>query len=197
MVNSTRRYGDTGTPRIFASSKSRSSPYLSMGLVVGALLLMVYLYSGSGDSGRFKETISKVEGDYSCTVEVQRAIPILKKAYGDSMHRVLHVGHDTCSVVSRLLKDEETEAWGVEPYDIEDADGICKGIVRKGLVRVADIKFSLPYRPKSFSVVIVSDALDYLSPRYLNNTLPDLATVSDEGIIILTGKGAEKLYYEV
>lgn len=142
-------------------------------------------------------------GDYSCTIEVQQAIPILKKAYGDSMHRVLHVGPDTCSVVSRLLKDEETEAWGVEPYDIEDADGICRGLVRKGLVRVADVKFSLPYRPKSFSVAIVSDALDYLSLRYLNNTLPDLARVSAEGIIIFTGKGAKNciikynFFYEV
>ncbi|KAJ0087580.1 hypothetical protein Patl1_08770 [Pistacia atlantica] len=157
MMNSTRRYGDTGTASIFASFKSRSSPYLSIGLVVGALLLMVYLYNGSGDSGRFKETISKVEGDYSCTVEVQRAIPIWKKA------------------------------MAVEPYDIEDADGICKGLVRKGLVRVAGIKFSLAYRPKSFYVVIILDALDYLSPRYLNNMLPDLARVSAEGIIILIG----------
>ncbi|XP_044510551.1 probable pectin methylesterase CGR2 isoform X2 [Mangifera indica] len=174
VTNSTRRYGDSGTGGVLASSKSRSSPCSLIGLIiVGAMIIMVYLYSGSGD--------------YSCTIEVQQAIPILKKAYGDSMHRVLHVGPDTCSVVSRLLKDEETEAWGVEPYDIEDADGICRGLVRKGLVRVADVKFSLPYRPKSFSVAIVSDALDYLSLRYLNNTLPDLARVSAEGIIIFTG----------
>uniref|UniRef100_A0A5B7C4I9 Uncharacterized protein n=1 Tax=Davidia involucrata TaxID=16924 RepID=A0A5B7C4I9_DAVIN len=103
------------------------------------------------------------------------------------MHKVLHVGPDTCSVVSKLLKEEETEAWGVEPYDIEDADGSCKSLVRKGIVRVADIKFPLPYRAKSFSLVIVSDALDYLSPRYLNRTLPDLARVSTDGLVIFTG----------
>ena len=133
-------------------------------------------------------------GDYSCTAEVHRAIPILKKAYGDSMHKVLHVGPDTCSVVSKLLKEEETYAWGVEPYDIEDADSNCRALVHKGIVRVADIKFSLPYRPKSFSLVIVSDALDYLSPRYLNRTLPDLARVSADGIVIFTGNYLKRAY---
>lgn len=104
------------------------------------------------------------------------------------MHKVLHVGPDTCSVVSELLKEEETEAWGVEPYDIEDADRHCKSLVRKGIVREADIKFPLPYRAKSFSLVIVSDALDYLSPKYLNRTLPELARISSDGIVIFTGK---------
>lgn len=123
----------------------------------------------------------------SCTLELQQALPILKKAYGDSLHKVLHVGPDTCSVVSKLLKEEDTEAWGVEPYDIDDADNHCQKLVRKGIVRVADIKFPLPYRAKSFSLVMVSDALDYLSPRYLNRTLPELARVASEGIVIFTG----------
>ncbi|RZS23676.1 hypothetical protein BHM03_00056647 [Ensete ventricosum] len=96
-------------------------------------------------------------------------------------------GPDTCAVVSTLLKEDDTEAWGVEPYDLEDADSSCKRLVRKGVVRSADIKFSLPYRPKSFSVVIVSDALDYLSPKYLNKTLPDLARVSSDGLVIFAG----------
>ncbi|KAK9271140.1 hypothetical protein L1049_026729 [Liquidambar formosana] len=178
--NPSRRFPDGG-------SKARSSPFLSIGLVVGALFLIGYSLNGSGGFGGNKEAVSRVEGDFSCTVEVQRAIPILKKAYGDSMHKVLHVGPDTCSVVSTLLKEEETEAWGVEPYDIEDADGNCKSLVHKGLVRVADIKFPLPYRAKSFSLVIVSDALDYLSPKYLNKTLPDLARVSADGLVIFAG----------
>lgn len=127
-------------------------------------------------------------GDYSCTAELQQAIPVLKKAYGDSMHKVLHIGPDTCTVVSKLFNEEETEAWGVEPYDVEDADASCKALVRIGIVRVADIKYPLPYRPKSFSVVIVSDSLDYLSERYLNKTLPDLARVSVNGLVIFTGK---------
>ncbi|KAK7311399.1 hypothetical protein RJT34_09521 [Clitoria ternatea] len=186
-VNPSRRFGDAGGG-LFSSSKSRSSPVLSVGLIiVGGLFLIAYMYKGSGGFSRGLESVSRVEGDYLCTGEVQQAIPILRKAYGDSLHNVLHVGPDTCYVVSKLLKEEETEAWGVEPYDIEDADGNCKALIRKGFVRMADIKFPLPYRPKSFSLVIVSDALDFLSPRYLNKTLPDLARVSTDGIVIFTG----------
>ncbi|GMN34225.1 hypothetical protein TIFTF001_004584 [Ficus carica] len=186
QVGSTRRTGTFPFSGAF-NSKSRSSPLLSVGLViVGAILLIGYAYSGSGGS-RGDKAVSRVEGDFSCTLEVQRAIPVLKKAYGDSMRKVLHVGPDTCSVVSSLLKEEETEAWGVEPYDIEDADARCKSLVQKGIVRVADIKFPLPYRAKSFSLVIVSDALDYLSPKYLNKTLPELARVSADGLVIFAG----------
>ncbi|KGN43823.1 probable pectin methylesterase CGR3 [Cucumis sativus] len=168
-------------------SKTRSSPFLTIGLVLGAMLLVGFCYHQSGGSRNDLEAVSRVEGSTSCTVEVQRAIPILKKAYGDSMHKVLHVGPDTCSVVSKLLKEEDTEAWGVEPYDLDDADASCKSLVRKGIVRAADIKFPLPYRAKSFSLVIVSDALDYLSPRYLNRTLPELARVSIDGVVIFAG----------
>lgn len=103
------------------------------------------------------------------------------------MKNVLHIGPESCSVVSKLIREGEVEAWGVEPYDIEDADTNCKALVQKGIVRVADIKFPLPYRAKSFSLVIVSDALDYLSPKYLNKTLPELARVSADGIVIFTG----------
>lgn len=189
-MSSTRRFVDSGSFPFSGAlhSKSRSSPVLSVALILlGAFLLVVYAFSGSGVFGRSRETVSRFEGDFSCTSEVQRAIPILKKAYGDSMHKVLHVGPDTCSVVSALLKEEETEAWGVEPYDIEDADARCKSLVHKGIVRVADVKFPLPYRAKSFSLVIVSDSLDYLSPKYMNKTLPDLARVAADGVVIFTG----------
>lgn len=98
------------------------------------------------------------------------------------------MGPDTCSVVSKLLKEEETEAWGIEPYDVEDADERCKRMVKRGIVRVADIRFPLPYRAKSFSLVLVSDALEYLSPKYLNRTIPELARVSSDGLVIFTGK---------
>lgn len=123
-----------------------------------------------------------------CTLEVLRAIPVLKNTYGDSMSKVLHVGPDTCSVVSNLLKEDVPEAWGIEPYDLDDPDGECRSLVRKGFVRAADVKFSLPYRPKSFSLVIVSDALDYLSPKYINTTLIELTRVSKDGLVIFTGK---------
>ncbi|KAL0863190.1 hypothetical protein Bca101_042308 [Brassica carinata] len=189
QVGSTRRGGDSGSfPFVGAlHSKSRSSPLLSTCLVlVGACLLIGYAFSGPGMFKSIRE-VSKITGDYTCTSEVQRAIPVLKIAYGDSMRKVLHVGPETCSVVSTLLNEEETEAWGVEPYDVEDADSNCKSLLRKGLVRVADIKFPLPYRSKSFSVVIVSDALDYLSPKYLNKTVPELARVASDGVVLFAG----------
>jgi hypothetical protein len=154
---------------------------------VGALLIIGYLYSGSGGSIGDKEAASTLEGGISCSQEVLRSIPILKKAYGDGMRKVLHIGPDTCSVVSKLSKEEDTEAWGVEPYDLDEADSNCKALVRKGIVRMADIKFPLPYRPNSFSLVIVSDALDYLSPKYLNKTLPELARVSSDGFVVFSG----------
>ncbi|KAJ9159323.1 hypothetical protein P3X46_024834 [Hevea brasiliensis] len=188
--NPARRLAESGSLPFGGSvhTKSRSSPLLSIGLVVvGAILLVVYCYSGSGGRISEREAFSKVEGSGSCTLEVQKAIPILKKAYGDSMLEVLHLGPDTCSVVVKLLKEEKTEAWGVEPYDLDDLDANCKSLVRKGIVRVADIKFPLPYQAKSFSLVIISDALDYLSPRYLNKTLPELARVSSDGVIIFSG----------
>ncbi|KAK1418256.1 hypothetical protein QVD17_27399 [Tagetes erecta] len=168
--------------------KSRPSPVLSVGLVlVGAFLIIGYVYSGSGGSNGDKAALNRFEGAVSCSAEINRALPYLKKAYGDSLHKVLHVGPDSCAVVSKLSKEEDTEAWGLEPYDLDDSDANCKSLIRKGIVRVADIKFPLPYRSKSFSLVIVSDALDYLSPRYLNKTLPELARVSSDGSVILSG----------
>lgn len=167
-------------------SKSKASPLLSVVLVLlGTVLVIGYVYKGSGGSDL--KAFSKLE-DSSCTFDVHTAIPILKKTYGDSMHKVLHVGPDTCSIVSQLSKEKDTEAWGVEPYDIEETDVTCRSLVRKGLVRVADIKFPLPYRAKSFSLIIVSDSVDYLSPKYLNKTLPDLARVSAQNLVIFTGK---------
>ncbi|KAI3509456.1 hypothetical protein L1887_24740 [Cichorium endivia] len=189
-----RRLGD-GTSIPFMGSlhpKSRPSPFLSIALVlVGSFLIIGYLYSGSGGNDA---ALSRLEGGGSCASEIFHALPYLKKAYGDSMHKILHVGPDTCTVVSNLLKEEDTEAWGIEPYDLDDSDANCKSLIRKGIVRVSDIKFSLPYRSKSFSLVIVSDALDYLSPKYLNKTLPELARVSSDGFIIFSGYPGQRTF---
>ncbi|ESW20302.1 hypothetical protein PHAVU_006G197600 [Phaseolus vulgaris] len=189
-VNPSRRLADDGSIPFVASiqSKSQNSPLLSIGLVIlGAILLIGYCYSSSGGVSSDIKDFSKLEGGTSCSSEVLQALPILKKAYGDSMHKVLHVGPDSCSVVSSLFEEEDTEAWGIEPYELDDVGAKCKSLVHKGIVRVADIKFPLPYRPKSFSLVLVSDALDYLSPKYLNKTLPELARVSADGVVIFAG----------
>ncbi|KAH6813464.1 transmembrane protein [Perilla frutescens var. frutescens] len=187
--NAARRLADGGSIPFVGGfhSKAHPSPLLSIGIfVVGALLVVGYLYHNSGGRSGDISALSRLDG-ISCTLEVQKLIPILKKTYGDSMKKVLHVGPETCSVVSQLLKEEDTEAWGVEPYELDDADASCKSLVHRGIIRVADIKFPLPYRPKSFSLVIVSDALDYLSPKYLNKTVPELARVSSDGLVILSG----------
>ncbi|KAK9048252.1 hypothetical protein SSX86_032785 [Deinandra increscens subsp. villosa] len=192
-----RRLGEGASVPFMGSlnPKSRPSPLLSVGLVlVGAFLIIGYVYSGSGGSNGDKAALSRLGGFHhmctggvSCTAEINQALPYLKKAYGDSMHKILHVGPDSCEAVSKLSKEEDTEAWGLEPYDLDDSDANCKSLIRRGIVRVADIKFPLPYRSKSFSLVIVSDALDYLSPKYLNKTLPELARVSSDGFVILSG----------
>lgn len=59
---------------------------------------------------------------------------------------------------------------------IEDADMACKRLVKRGIMRVVDIKFPLPYRPNPFR--LISDADDYLSPKYLNITLQAFAKVT-------------------
>ncbi|CAI9111223.1 OLC1v1011395C1 [Oldenlandia corymbosa var. corymbosa] len=184
---SSRRPPGSGLTAAIFHPKSRPSPLLSVVLgALGVILVVGYLFRGSGLSGISREAIVGAYGD-SCTLELQKAIPVLKKTYGDSMLKVLHVGPDSCSVISKLLKEKDTEAWGIEPYDVEDAGGMCKTLVNRGFVRVADIKFPLIYRENSFSLVIVSDALDYLSPKYLNKTLPDLARLSSDGLVIFTG----------
>ncbi|CAH9081892.1 unnamed protein product [Cuscuta europaea] len=172
--------------------KSRLSPFLYIGLpAVGALLIIGFLYHGSGGRSG-PEDFNRLEGGVSCTLELQRAYPILKKVYGESIKKVLHVGPDTCTVVSKLLKEDGTEAWGIEPYDLEDTDSNCKSLVSKGIVRAADIKFPLPYRAKSFPLVIVSDAVDYLSPKYINKTVLELARVAADGLVVLSGSPGQR-----
>ncbi|KAF2294246.1 hypothetical protein GH714_008571 [Hevea brasiliensis] len=130
---------------------------------LGAILLIVYCCSGSGGHISEREAFSKLEGSGSCALEVQGAIPILKKTYGDSMRKVLHLGPDTCSVVLKLLKEEETEAWGVEPYDLDDVDANCKNLVRKGIMRW------------------ITCLLD------ISTKLSELARVSSGGVVIFSG----------
>eukprot|EP00252_Welwitschia_mirabilis_P013051 TRINITY_DN28857_c0_g1_i1.p1 TRINITY_DN28857_c0_g1~~TRINITY_DN28857_c0_g1_i1.p1 ORF type:complete len:281 (+),score=62.87 TRINITY_DN28857_c0_g1_i1:223-1065(+) len=193
-----RRFAESSvTPSISPlHQKSRSSPFLSIGLVLlGGFLLLGYSYSGSGTGKETsKEDISRKvlgleNGDVlSCDLEVLRALPLLQEVYGDSMRKILHVGLDTCSVISKLLKEDDIEAWGIEPFDsVTSPDAYCKQLISKGFVRAADIKFPLPYRARSFSAVLVSDAPDYLSPKYLNKTLPDLARVSADALILFVG----------
>ena len=90
-VNPSRRLGDGGSIPFVASiqSKSQNSPLLSIGLViVGAILLIGYCYSNSGGASGGIKDVSKLEGGASCSSEVLQALPVLKKSYGDSLHKV-------------------------------------------------------------------------------------------------------------
>ncbi|KAF2948354.1 hypothetical protein DAI22_01g030300 [Oryza sativa Japonica Group] len=139
-VNPSRRVADGGLPSVggLLHPKSRSPPVLTIALVVlGVIILIAYFNSGSGVTVTSREAVSRSEG--SCTPEVMQALPYLKKAYGNELHKVLHVGPDSCTVVSNLLKEGKVEAWGVEPYDLEDTDSSCKSLVRKGFVHLARI----------------------------------------------------------
>ncbi|TYK29433.1 uncharacterized protein E5676_scaffold655G00250 [Cucumis melo var. makuwa] len=128
-------------------------------------------------------------GHTFCTSEVQTTIPLLREVYDDSMTKVLYVGPDTCSMISKLLIDDEDdyEAWGLEPYGSDSSYFNCWDLIHKGIIRVADVKFALPYGENSFSHVIISDTLEYFSSRYLNSTIFELMRVSREGVIIFAG----------
>lgn len=128
-------------------------------------------------------------GHTFCTMEVQTTIGLLREVYEDSMNKVLYIGPDTCSVMSELFLDEDDyESWGLEPYDPDAIDSYCWDLIPKGIVRVADMRFRLPYGEKSFSHVIVSDTLEYMSSGYLNNTIPEFMRLARHGVIIFAGK---------
>lgn len=134
-----------------------------------------------------------------CSDEVGKTITFLRKAYAGKLQKVLHVGPDSCRTIDKLSKEGGTEAWGIEPYDLDwggddtNVSGNCKTLIYRGIVRVADIKFPLPYKSNSFSLVIVSDALDYLSIKYLNKTLPDLARLSiGGGLVVFSGNPGQQ-----
>ncbi|CAI9279305.1 unnamed protein product [Lactuca saligna] len=118
-----RRLGDgNGIPFMGSlNPKLRPSPFLSIALVlVGAFLIIGYVYSGSGGSNIDKVALSRLEGGVSCSAEINQALLFLKKKHMvtlDSMHKVLHVG----------------------PSSYE-SDANCKSLIRKGIVHVADIK---------------------------------------------------------
>ncbi|XP_038905892.1 probable pectin methylesterase CGR3 [Benincasa hispida] len=189
--NPVRTYVVRGASRYISSDRYRSLS--SLLLLIGLLIMVItlalgYLYHASGGQTSHLEADNEVEGQTFCSLEVQTMIPLLREVYDDSMTKVLYVGPDTCSMMSELLIDEEEyEAWGVEPYGSDGSDFYCWDLIHKGIIRVADMKFSLPYRENSFSHVIISDTLEYFSPRYLNSTIPELMRVSRDGVIIFAG----------
>ncbi|XP_022149264.1 uncharacterized protein At3g49720-like [Momordica charantia] len=183
-------YAARGVSRYINSVRYRSLPSLILytGLLTMATVLSLgYLYHVAVWQASNIEDVNTFEGHGFCTPEVEITMPLLREVYDDIMNKVLYVGPDTCSLVSGFLDEEDYEAWGVDPFGFDANDSDCRDLVQQGIVRVADIKFPLPYRDSSFSHVVVSDTLEYLSSRYLNSTLAELTRVSSEGVIIYAG----------
>ena len=124
-----------------------------------------------------------------CTAGVCGAIDVLQDMYGKTMHRLLHIGPGTCGVISKLLKESNSEVWGVQPFKMkEPVHKICHDLLRKGLIRVAEINRPLPYRSRSFSFVLVTDTLDMMKKRDLNVTLPELSRLSAHDLVVVIGE---------
>ncbi|KAK9219396.1 hypothetical protein WN943_008040 [Citrus x changshan-huyou] len=106
-VSPGRLYGDSGGGILgFCPSKSFWS---------AAAYGSSVLYS-SGEFGNFKEPIIGVEGSLAAFCERKHMVTACTK---------FEVSPDTYPVVSRFLNEEETKAWGLEPYDTEVADNLC------------------------------------------------------------------------
>lgn len=204
-----------------APLKSKTSPLFSACLVfLGVIILLCYAFSNStfhhsskkdiGKSAReahhggaiketFTEDIEDEEGDFSsrpeCRTAVCQALPLLQEIYGETMNRVLYVGPSTCGVVLKLLKEGNVEAWGVQPSDpIPPVHSVCENLIRKGLIRVADVSQPLHYRSHSFSFVLASGVVDSMTSKQLNITLRELARVSSENIVLfINGRAVRRI----
>lgn len=124
-----------------------------------------------------------------CRTEVCQALPLLQEVYGEAMNHVLHIGPSSCSVVLKLLQKGKHEAWGLLPFDPSPpVHSICENLIRKGIIRVADISQPLHYRSHSFSLVLADDVVDTMTSKQLNVTLRELARVSSDGVVLLISK---------
>ena len=105
------------------------------------------------------------------------------------MDHILHVGPSACAVVLKLLKEEKAEAWGLLPFDPKPpVHSVCENLIRKGLIRVADVTQPFPYRSNSFSLVLANDIVDSMTSKQLNITLRELARVTSESVVVLVSK---------
>lgn len=145
-----------------------------------SLLRITFSFWGTGDKASSKP---------ECTASVCGVIDILQDMYGKTMHRLLHIGPGTCGIVSKLLKESNSEVWGIQPFRMKSpVHEICQSFVRRGLIRVAEVNQPLPYRSRSFSFVLVTDTLDIMKKRDLNATLPELSRLSAHNLVVVVGK---------
>lgn len=203
-----RRLAESGIADSFSSVatplKSKTSPLVSVCLVLlGIIILLGYSFSNSSSFGRYGTTPEGISSEIfedekeefasrpECRTAVCQVLPLLQRIYGEAMNRVLHVGPSTCGVVLKLLKEEKVEAWGILPFDPRPpVHSVCENLIRKGLIRVADVSQPLCYRSRSFSLVLANDVVDSMTSKQLNVTLRELARVSSESVVLLINKQA-------
>ncbi|KAI5067823.1 hypothetical protein GOP47_0018351 [Adiantum capillus-veneris] len=197
-----RRLAESGIADSFSSVaaplKSRTSPLVSVCLVVlGIIILLAYSFSNSSKFARegstlegfsisFEDEKEEFASRPECRTAVCQVLPYLKRIYGETMSHVLHIGPSACGVVLKLLKEEKLEAWGILPFDPRPpVHSVCENLIRKGLIRVAEVSQPLCYRSRSFSLVLANDIVDSMTSKQLNVTLRELARVSSESVVLL------------
>ncbi|KAH7315952.1 hypothetical protein KP509_21G072000 [Ceratopteris richardii] len=203
-----RRLAESGFADSFSSVtaplKSKTSPLVSVCLVLlGVIILLTYSFSSSGKFARdrslseagmlisFEEEKEEFASRPECRTAVCHVAQYLQRVYGDSMNRVLHIGPSSCGVVLKLLKEEKLEAWGILPFDPKPpVHSVCENLIRKGLIRVADVAQPLCYKSRSFSLVLANDIVDTMTSRQLNVTLRELARVSSDSVVLLINTNA-------
>jgi hypothetical protein len=156
-----------------------------------ARLLAVRSGDDISDSGTILSTWDGLRASSrpECSAPVCDVIPILLDMYGKTMHRLLHIGPGTCGVVSKLLKEGGSEAWGIQPFKMkEPVHKTCHNLLHKGFIRIADANRPLPYRSRSFSFVLVTDTLDVMKVRELNTTLNELSRLSAHSLVVIVSK---------
>ncbi|GAY48038.1 hypothetical protein CUMW_108880 [Citrus unshiu] len=155
LVDFSGRAAAYGSSVLYSSGEFGNFKEPIIGVEVGIIeLLRVEVVLWSSALIRLTSSISK----YMTLDHVQR--------FSERKHMVtactkFEVSPDTYPVVSRFLNEEETKAWGLEPYDTEVAENLCI---------------------KAF----FSDAMDYLSPRYLNKALQIWRGSSSDGLVTFT-----------
>lgn len=124
-----------------------------------------------------------------CKRSLCQAIPLLVDLYGKAMHKILHIGRGSCGIVHELLKEDHIEVWGLEPEEIKTPAGsTCDNFIKKGRIRVSEPGRPLHYRPKSFSLILVSDVLDKLTPGILRAALKEYERATTRNLIVVVGK---------
>ncbi|OAE19982.1 hypothetical protein AXG93_3049s1000 [Marchantia polymorpha subsp. ruderalis] len=176
--------------------KSASSPFITVVLLLVGIILITSYSNYTPGSGNVHISTDDDDDDAAnrveCPINVCGAIPILKQLYGEIMGRSLHMGPESCGVVSKL-REEGNEVWGIQPHTYVmhgPLHTMCRELIKKGVVRIGDPS-RIPYRAKSFSFVLVTGTLEPMNSKELNQTLRYLARVTTHRLVVIVGDGGD------